>query len=435
MFRFVLIALLYGLPGSPWALAQTRPATDPLAEAQEFTRRGEHAKAIPLLQKAVAADTANVTAALQLAYAQQRTGAWAAAKRSYESLLQRRPNLPEALNQLAVLSEREANLNKALGLYRRLLAQDTTDAYFLKQIGSLHSRLNQPKQAVAFYRNALRHAPDDLEAMGELATLYLNDTGKEKAAQPLIERGLKLDPNSVKFLQLDSRLSYRLGAFLDVIDDIEKTMALGDTASYYQRLLGTAYYQVDSLQKSIRTFQRLLNSGDETEAVYAGLGTALLLKAESGQPDAAANYQNWQLHSVWYNFSQAIEKGTSPRIPDYQFGIADEVRLEGQLARAAQQYRTIYEKYRRPKALYRLGQLNEKKDPELAGIYYKEFLEVCKNPKKAANVGTDCLLLGAVQTRLSELKKRPGAKPKPAPAEPTATKDTATATPDTTGKD
>ncbi len=334
-----------------------------------------------------------------------------------------------------MLSEREANYAKALGLYRRLLAQDTTNAYFLKQLGGLHAKLNQPTLAVQFYQKALKIAPDDLEAMGELAALYLNDGKKDKFAEVLITRGLKLDATSVKFLQLDSRLSYRLGNFKEVVQDVEKTMALGDTASYYQRLLGTAYYQVDSLKKSIRTFQRLLKSGDETEAVYAGLGTALLLKAELGTPDTSVNYQNWQLHSVSGNFSKAIEKGTSPRIPDYQFGIADEARIEGQLEWATHQYRIIYEKYQRPKALYRLGQVQEKKDPGLAAIYYREFLDVCKDPKKAAKAGTDCLLVGQVQARLQAVKKLPGAKGKPATTEPVVAKDTATAVPDTTNRD
>lgn len=435
MLRFVLTVLLYGVLGSPWVVAQTRPAaTDPLAEAQEFTRRGAYAKAIPLLQKAVAADTANLTAALQLAYAYQRTGDWATAKRQYESLLQRRPTLTEALNQLAVLSEREANHNKALGLYRRLLAQDTTDAYFLKMIGSLHSRLNQPTLAVKFYQKALKSAPDDLEAMGELATLYLNDTRKEKLAQPLIERGLKQDPNSVKFLQLDSRLSYRLGAFNDVVDDIEKTMVLGDTASYYQRLLGTAYYQVDSLKKSIRTFERLLKLGEDTEPVHAGLGTAYLLDMKPIPADSVGKV--FRISPAQAHFRLATERGTSARIPDYLMGYADAMEKDRfPLDAVIRQYREVYDKYKRPKALYRLGQLHEQKDPELAAIYYREFKDVCSDPKKAAKAGTDCVFLLPVQARLNELRKRTNPKAKSLAAEPAVAKDTATAAPDTSGKD
>jgi tetratricopeptide (TPR) repeat protein len=434
MLRFILTVLLHGLIGSPWVFAQTRPAADPLAEAQEATRRGQYAQAIPLLQKA-ATDTANLTAALQLAYAYQRTGAWAAAKRGYESLLQRRPNLPEALNQLAVISEREANYNKALGLYRRLLAQDTTDAYFLKMVGSLHSRLGQSAMAMKFYQRALRSAPDDLEAMGELAALYLNDGKKDKLAQPLIERGLKLDPNSVKFLQLDSRLSYRLGAFLDVIDDIEKTMALGDSASYYQRLLGTAYYQVDSLRKSIRTFGRLLKLGEDTEPVHAGLATAYLLAMKPIPTDSVGKV--FRISEAQSHFRLAIERGTSARIPDYLMGQADAMEKDRfPLEMVIKQFRQVYDKYQRPKALYRLGQLHETQNPDLAAIYYREFRDVCGDPKKAAKAGTDCLFIAPVQARLNELRKRTSPKAKVLAPAPNPEKDTATAAPtDTTGKE
>jgi tetratricopeptide (TPR) repeat protein len=433
MFRLSGFLLVFNLLLPAFLSAQNRLTDDPWAAAQELTRRGQYIQAIPLLQKA-AADTANLPAALQLAYAHQRTGAWAAAKRQYESLLQRRPNLPEALNQLAVLSEREANYGKALGFYRRLLALDTTDAYFLKQVGAMHAKLSQPTLAMRFFGKAVKAAPDDLEALGELATLYLNDGKKDKLAEPLISRGLKLDPTSVKFLQLDSRLSYRIGNFKDVVEDIEKTMALGDTASYYQRLLGTAYYQIDSLTKSVRTFQRLLKLGEDTEPVHAGLATAFLLGMKPLPKDSIGKV--FRIGEAQSHFRQAIERGTSSKIPNYLLGHAEAMEKDGMPTEVvARQYRLVYENHQRPKALYRLGLLHEAKDPELAAIYYREFLDVCKDPKKATRGGTDCLLAGTVQARLQGLKKQPGTKAKPAPTEPAVAKDTATAAPDTTNRE
>lgn len=433
MSRFLLTACLLG--GITAAFAQTRPASaDPWIDAQEAIRRGDFAAAIPLLRP-LATDTANVPAALQLAYAQQRTGDWAEAKRQYESLLQRRPTLAEALNQLALLSEREANYTKALGLYRRLLAQDSTNAYFMKQVGYQYIRLNQPKAATPFYQKAFRRNGKDLEAIAELARLYLDDGKKDQLAGGLLNLGLKLDPNSVRMLQLDSRLNYRIGAFDGVIRNIEKTMALGDTTSYYQRLLGTAYYQMDSLDKSVRTFERLLKLGEDTEPVHAGLATALLLRMKPLPPDSAG--KAFRFGAAQVHFRLAVERGTSAQLPDYLLGEADAMTKDGMpTSYVAKRYREVYDKYQRPKALYRLGQLHETGDPDLAAIYYRELIDVCKNPKKASKAGLDCLLAGQAQGRLLALKKSK-VKPKPGLPEPDAVaKDTASAAAvDTTGRD
>ena len=414
------------------AVAQTRAVPDPWTDAQELVRQGDYAKALPLLQRVVATDTANVNAALQLAYAHQKLGSWAAAKRQYENLLTRRHALSEALNQMAAISEREANYSRALGFYRRLLAQDTMDAYFLKQVGLQHSRLNQPNAAIPYYRRALKQNPDDLEAIGELARLYLDAGGKDKLAEPLISRGLKLDGASVRLLQLDSRLSYRTGAFRNVVRAIEKTMALGDTTSYYQRLLGTAYYQMDSLKKSIRTFKRLLDSGEDTEAVHAGLGTAYLLDMKPLPKDSVGKM--FRVSEAQGHFRQAITLA-SARIPDYLMSQADAMEKDAfPIDPIIRQYREVYEKYRRPKALYRLGLLHEtKKDYELAAIYYKEMVESCLNPKRR-QTNQDCSFLGQAQARLLALIKLPGkGKPAPAATAPVA-KDTATAVADTSSR-
>ncbi len=69
MSRLPLLALAVNLLLPAFSQAQTRPTTDPWADAQELTRRGEYAKAIPILQKIAATDTANLAAALQLAIA------------------------------------------------------------------------------------------------------------------------------------------------------------------------------------------------------------------------------------------------------------------------------------------------------------------------------------------------------------------------------
>jgi tetratricopeptide (TPR) repeat protein len=98
---------------------------------------------------------------------------------------------------------------------------------------------------------------------------------------------------------LRSRLFYRGNNFKGVLKDISSVMSMGDSTAYYQRLLGTAYYQLDSIPQAIATFRRLISVGEDTENVRAGLAFALLKSTENNHDI---------LHEANQNFTQAIEE-------------------------------------------------------------------------------------------------------------------------------
>ncbi|PMD98381.1 hypothetical protein BWI97_04265 [Siphonobacter sp. BAB-5405] len=278
IFRFLplLLLLLECLTG----MAQSQQ--EPWVQAQEHIRRGEYIQSVPILQKLVESDSTQVEAALQLGFVQQRLGQLPAARKTYETVLRRDTSQTEALNQLAILSEKNAQYRRALHYYQRLIQLDTTNAYLFKQAAVQYSRLEQLGQAIAFYNKAVALNPQDIESWGELTRIHLdiNDAAHLKLAGECVEKGLTIDPNSIRLLLQNSRVDFRLGRFAEVITSLQKTMAQGDSSAFYQRMLGRAYYEIDSLDQSIFTFRRLLNAGEETEYVYGGLGTAYLLKAK-----------------------------------------------------------------------------------------------------------------------------------------------------------
>jgi tetratricopeptide (TPR) repeat protein len=409
MIRTLLLACCLG-----WSVASTAQTPDPALDAQDFFRRADYAKAVPLLQQAIAADTTNRALVAQLAYGYVRLGQLPAAKRTYESLLNRADAEPrEVLSQLAAISEKELNYSRALGYYRRLIALDSTVSFYHRQAGYLSSRLGNPVAASEYYRAALKLNPDDLDTIADLATLYLNDGQKDALAVPLVQRGYRLDSNSVRVLQLRARLNYRINKFREVIADVERTMAMGDSAVYFQRLLGAAYYSTEQYPKSIATFQRLLNVGEETEAVHAGLGTAHLLSMKPLPPDSVGKVHRWP-PEAYEHFQQAIQLGTSQKITDYRMSLADVLEKVGDFKWAIKDYQRIFNETKRPKALYRLAQLHDQHqvDRELAAIYYQELIALCQKVKFRP---FDCAYAKLAEKRLAQLKPQ---------SSPTVVKDT-----------
>ncbi|MFT4031743.1 MAG: tetratricopeptide repeat protein [Siphonobacter sp.] len=353
-------------------------AIDPWSEIQELSRKADYAKMIPLLEKLAEKDTANRAIPLQIAVIQQKLGRWGQAKKVYETILKQEPNQIEALNQLALLAEKDYQYAKALTYYQKLIQLDSTNAFFYKQGAFQHVKLSQALKAIPYYQKALKINQQDLESVAELARIYLDEYETQKAIS-YIDLGLSIDSNSVRILQLDSRASFRMEAYERTVTDIEKTMALGDSAAYFQRLVGIAYYQIDSLQKSLRTFNRLLKVGDNSEPVHSGLGNVYLLLAKKDTAGWTDHYMQALKH-----FKEA-EQLALTRVPDYQMGIADVYALgkkNWSMKTAIQSYQKIYNEYKRPRALYRLGELYEKLEPELSSIYYKEVIDLCSKLNK-----------------------------------------------------
>jgi tetratricopeptide (TPR) repeat protein len=156
-------------------------------------------------------------------------------------------------------------------------------------------------------------------------------------------------------------------------------MAQGDSTAYYQRSLGRAYFYVDSLQKSIDVFNRLLSIGENTEIVKAGLGYTY-------QKIPSENNRNLILANSY--FSEAIEIGTSDQISDYKIAIAD-IQIEQKLGKEwneykIKKYKEILKVYNRPIVAFKLAQVykNVIKDHELSVIYLQDYIRMCKTEKK-----------------------------------------------------
>ncbi|SDL86896.1 tetratricopeptide repeat protein [Siphonobacter aquaeclarae] len=399
--------------------------TDPWTEAQELIRRGDYTRSATILQKLAEKDTSKAVW-LQLGSVRQRLGQWSAAKGVYETILQSTPDQPDALNQLALIAEKDFQYVKAFGYYQHLIHLDSTNGFYYRQAGYQTVRMGAREKALPYYQKALQRNPDDQEALAESARILL-ETGRHKEAIPYIRRGMELDSNSIRMLQLQARLQYRQDAHAGLVETVRRTMALGDTSSYFQRLLGVAYYHIDSLHASVRTFQRLLDL-EETETDHAGMATALLLLERKDLPQPG--------ESAFSHWEAAIDIA-SVRVPDYRMGQVEAMILQPSGIQAAiRTLQDVYTRYKRPKAAYRLGQLLETRDKRMSLVYYQEVLDECRKVKANPAVArpadvSDCSCVPKVLQRVAVLQNgTPAGKEAPT----AVAQDTIPIQPDTTRK-
>ena len=233
-------------------------------------QKGQYLPALILLEKLNIGDSTQLEILQKQAFCNFKLGRLSQSKKLYYSVLQRNPEASDILLQIAVIGEKENNYLETFKTYQKLNQLDSTNTFYWKELARISSRMERSKDAISYLKKAVNLDENDLESIASLANLYLN-IPQDDLAKPLIEKGFQLDSSSIKIRYLRSRLFYRNSDFKGVRKDILYVMSLGDSTSFHQRLLGTAYYQMDSIPQAIATFKRLILIGEDTENVRAGL--------------------------------------------------------------------------------------------------------------------------------------------------------------------
>ena len=360
----------------------------------ELMQKGQYAQALVELEKLNIGDSTQMDILQKQALCNLKLGRIAQARKLYQIMLLKNPDSIENLLQMASIYEKEYNLSEAFKAYQKLNSLDSLNTFYWKELSRVSVRMERGKEGIMYLKKAISIDDKDLESLASLSNLYLNK-GDADLAQPLIKIAFQLDTSSIRIRHLRSRLSYVSSDFQGVMKDILFTMSLGDSTAYYQRFLGTAYYYLDSLPKSIATFKRLINIGEKTENVYAGLAFSQLKSAKNEELMALTEANN--------NFFEATDLGTSDRLSDYEIGMADVQDKMGNTDYAIKLFTRLLQN--RPKAVFRLGEIYEKKkqDKEMALLYYQEYIKVCQKQKKP---NFDCNFVNLAISRVNTLNPK-----------------------------
>ncbi|MEM0924474.1 MAG: tetratricopeptide repeat protein [Planctomycetota bacterium] len=96
------------------------------------------------------------------------------------------------------LWESTGNFEKAMQSYAKALEKEPNDPEALANIARLHLRQGNHKQAAEYFGNAIKQKPDDPGLYNDLG-LALSKLGNHSAAATTIEQALRLSPGSSRF--------------------------------------------------------------------------------------------------------------------------------------------------------------------------------------------------------------------------------------------
>jgi tetratricopeptide (TPR) repeat protein len=154
---------------------------------------GEYAKAIPLLERILAADRFNLDAALRLATAHSSLGHERQAIAMFRRAAEISPTSPDVRTYLALYYARGRQWEQAVPLLERIVADTPDRLPALEALASLRERQGRMEEAIALRQKvyALR-TPSGAE-LGELGELEMG-VGQTSAAIEAFEQARTLDP-------------------------------------------------------------------------------------------------------------------------------------------------------------------------------------------------------------------------------------------------
>src|SRR5512145_1455914 len=206
-----------------------------------------------------------------------------------DSLLQwaGHPNyITQAQNMLTQIAFQHHEYNESIDYLYQLSARFPSNPIYPFRLSKAFLAINQPLDALNQLNIA--HQIDTLnqliisEWVDLLITLEVYDDAFE-----ILNKGLKLSPDNVSFLQQKTMLSYRLQNHQETINTTEKLLLLGDTTPQMIKLMAVAYYQIDSIQKSEYWIDYLLAKEMNAEDISYYKGKILSL---SGRKEEAQDY-------------------------------------------------------------------------------------------------------------------------------------------------
>ena len=284
------------------------------------------------------------------------------AKEYYTKLEDKDPENRLMLNHLANLYEQEDNAPKAIKYYTKLTKLYPENGLYFRKCGVLYDKAGEVKDAFTFLSKSHELNSRDLTTIRSLAGMFIKN-GQLLEADTLLWKGLKYDSLNVGLMLLKATNSYKQKAYDSTALILKMASGRVDLNNYYNKMLGYAYLQIDSFERSIVYLQRSLVDENNPESAHYYLATAYE-KLEDKETSI-------------YHFEKAIVSGISTNISVYHRNLARLHNEDENLKPAIKHYEDAYRYNKDPLILFFLARATDVyyKDKNVAMRYYKRYYD------------------------------------------------------------
>ena len=321
----------------------------------------DYLKSLQLAEACYEQDTSNLKCLKISSTSAFRLGSQAKAKK-YLHLMEKMDSMDtDVLVQLATIYDQQQQLPKAIKYDTLLNKVLPNNPIYFRKNAVLYTKYKDYAKAFELYAEANKLNPEDvvtLKGMSELC--FAND--QMALGDSLLDAGLKVDSLNIGLNYVLVKSKYRQKRYDTVTVILEKLSGRIDLDSYYNKLLGYSYLQIDSVDLAIKRLSLAIVDDEENERLHYYLANAFEKKNN--------------LKAAIEEFEKAAFYGVSPQIDLYHRNIARLANREKQYKKAIDHYKDAYKYGDDPVLLYYLAAAcdNYYKDKSIALNYYKKYL-------------------------------------------------------------
>ena len=274
-----------------FAIGQTIHTVDIEKEYQqgvEALNNYQYQKAVDHFYECHRVDTKNKSYLQKLAFCYMKLGDFREAKFNYHSLLKADSLNVNAWSNLGSIYEKELNYPKASECYQELLMIDSTNSYYFRQNATTALRMKNPFLALVHFSRAHELNKKDLVVINEMAGLLLQFE-KPDEAEMILEGGLRFSPNNFKLLYTKADILHRKKDYEKIITTLSHAMSLGDTVTYYQKMIGAAYLHLEQFDSCLYHLEHVVNKRQDSELTHYQM--ALAYRGKGNLVDSEISYE------------------------------------------------------------------------------------------------------------------------------------------------
>ena len=296
--------------------------------------------AIPMLERAVAADPDSPLTFAALAEAQWYKYALTSDKawldRATESATEaelRNPDLAPVQVVTGILDQNASRYELAEAAYRRAIDLQPDNAEAYRRLGEVLEQNNQIDQALAAYRRAVEIEPDYYKHYQALGAFYLQRGDYSDAAAQL-RRTLELDPDQPSVRMAYCLALLNLGRFTEAEAELRAAIAKKETAEAVYTLGYALMYQGRD-REAVQYILRALTLGfPQKDRAWFHLGTAY--RRINDSVDASKAYR----HGLMLTEAEAAQDPRDGQVRSYLAyfcaRLGEQSRAESEIAQALQ---------------------------------------------------------------------------------------------------
>lgn len=171
---------------------------------------GKHEIASDSYKRILAITPDEKDALINLARSQVRSGAYAAAEKTFKAYAKKYPkdsDISKDLEETALQAELKGQWQDALRTYRSLVTKEPERVDLWVRIGQLEYARDNYKDAAQAFEKAAGLSPHDPTIYFQLSQSYYSGEDEPQKALESIDRALELDPNNIKYLKAKAVIS------------------------------------------------------------------------------------------------------------------------------------------------------------------------------------------------------------------------------------